>query len=100
MNIYDTFNDKRLYQQVSSIGGTIRRTESYRSWDNIFSILGIRNKFISWNEKEQVCVGLFDIVGTYNGTTYNKKYGGYIYTFDKSSAGILGNVGGFVSELN
>lgn len=60
----------------------------------------IRNKFISWNEKEQVCVGLFDIVGTYNGTTYNKKYGGYIYTFDKSSAGILGNIGGFVSEVN
>jgi hypothetical protein len=60
----------------------------------------IKNKFISWNAEEQVCVGIFDIVGTYNGTTYNKKYGGYIYTFDKDSSGMLGNIGGYVSEIN
>jgi hypothetical protein len=59
----------------------------------------IKNKFVHWSSEEQACTGLFDIVGTYNGTTYNKKYGGYIYTFVKDNAGISGNIGGFVRDL-
>ncbi len=59
----------------------------------------IKNKFVYWSPEEQACTGLFDIVGTYNGTTYNKKYGGYIYTFVKDNSGISGNIGGFVSDL-
>ncbi len=59
----------------------------------------IKNKFITWNEDEQVCVGLFDIVGTYNGTTYNKKYGGYIYTFENNNGSFEANIGGIVSEV-
>jgi hypothetical protein len=60
----------------------------------------IKNKFVHWSSEEQACTGLFDIVGTYNGTTYNKKYGGYIYTFVKDNAGISGNIGGFVRDLS
>jgi hypothetical protein len=59
----------------------------------------IKNKFVHWSSEEQACTGLFDIVGTYNGTTYNKKYGGEIYTFVKDNSGISGEIGSYAREL-
>ena len=62
-------------------------------------ISSIRNINILWSSKEQACSGSFRIIGNYDGTSYNKTYFGYIYTFNKDNAGISANIGGIVKEL-
>jgi hypothetical protein len=62
-------------------------------------ISSIRNINIHWSSKEQTCSGSFSIIGNYDGTSYKKNYFGYIYTFNKDSAGISANIGGIVKEL-
>jgi hypothetical protein len=62
-------------------------------------ISSIRNINIYWSSKEQTCSGGFSIIGNYEGTSYKKNYFGYIYTFNKDSAGISANIGGIVKEL-
>jgi hypothetical protein len=94
---------KQIKQTASITNMSIRRLGVV---DNLISNLlqtngmdSIKNKAIAWSSKEQVCYGYFDIVGTYNGTTYNKKYGGEIYTFVKDNSGISGEIGSYAREL-
>lgn len=94
---------KQISQSASITNMSIRRLGVVNNLiSNLLQTNGmgsIKNKAIAWSPKEQVCYGYFDIVGTYNGTTYNKKYGGEIYTFDKDNSGISGNIGSDVGEL-
>jgi hypothetical protein len=94
---YTCKNSSISNNSIKSAGLGIRLIDTIISTNGVGSI---NSKFVHWDEGEQVCVGLFNITGMYQGTSYNKKYGGYMYAFENDGKNIVGKLGTQVSEMD
>ena len=94
---YACKNSSISNNSIKSAGLGIRLIDTIISTNGIGSI---NSKFVHWDEGEQVCVGIFSIAGMYQGTSYNKKYGGYMYAFENDGKNVVAKLGTQVSEMD